>query len=366
MPVNITDVSEFTSPLTAPVGTDSRDTAANVVEAFLQVLGNRTRYVKDVHEALDAVAAKLGVANTFTRGQQIDIADNPGEALIRTTKTSLDSTTNPGNGWKVILECKADPTSFVRVYTGANAPSGHFAVTVNAYWSVSGTYASKWRQDDVAQASFALMVIGTVCYVTSQPAGASPWSSWPSNQGQLNANTLHAVGSVVSDAGMQAVGEYSYASPISRSQTVPVASFVGASYSFVPGSPGSSATHIACTNANGTPCVIPLRVPVGCTTFSITASFNLNGSIASDFRVVAMKADYTVGGASNDVQMGNTTSAAAPGDAKKTILISAGSPHTLDVAAEQYLFHWVAGQVGDKLYGLKVTGWNDSQIVRGW
>lgn len=366
MPVNITDASTFTSPVVAPAGSDSRNNAANVVEALAQALANRTRFNKDTIDALSLAAARLGSANVFTRGQQVDVADNPGEALIRTTKTAHDSTSNPGNGWKLLLECKCDATRYVRLFSGANDPSGMFALTVNAYWQISGTYASKWRKDDNAHDAFALLVTGENLYVTRQDASDSVWSSWPTNQGLVSCNSLQGgAGGIYSDASVSAAGEFAYLPAKARTCYVPKLPFFGSGYALVPGVPGSSATHIVCSSAGGNPCVFPLRIPIGCTTFSLTVSYALNGSVANTFRIVAGKALFTSGGVVNDVQVATVDSDAAPGNGKKTLLVTS-SPHAIDSTLEEYWLEWIGGQAGDQFFGMKALGWDDNANVRGW
>jgi hypothetical protein len=65
MSKNLTELDEFTTPITVPVGTDSRDHAAEDVELIAQRLANRTKY-------LNAHAAKLDAANVFTADQTVN------------------------------------------------------------------------------------------------------------------------------------------------------------------------------------------------------------------------------------------------------------------------------------------------------
>jgi hypothetical protein len=62
---DLTDVDEFSGPIIVPEGLDSRSDAADVVEAALQRVANRTHY-------LNQRTAKLAAANTFAANQQIN------------------------------------------------------------------------------------------------------------------------------------------------------------------------------------------------------------------------------------------------------------------------------------------------------
>jgi hypothetical protein len=61
---NLTEADVFTTPISVPDGTDTHNTAANVVDAIAQALANRTKHLND-H------AAFKDVANTFTAPQTI-------------------------------------------------------------------------------------------------------------------------------------------------------------------------------------------------------------------------------------------------------------------------------------------------------
>lgn len=71
MSKNLTDADQYDSPITVPVGTDSRDDAAGDVELIAQRLANRTHH-------LNTHAAKKDQANTFTANQTIN-----GELTVR-------------------------------------------------------------------------------------------------------------------------------------------------------------------------------------------------------------------------------------------------------------------------------------------
>lgn len=65
MPHNLTEADVFTTPISVPDGLDSRNTAADVVDAIAQALTNRTHY-------LNLHAARTNAANTFTEPQIVD------------------------------------------------------------------------------------------------------------------------------------------------------------------------------------------------------------------------------------------------------------------------------------------------------
>jgi hypothetical protein len=174
-----------------PEGTDTHAIAAENVEDIAQRLANRTAYLKERADN----AAQLDQDNTFTAApQSVDSADN-GVALWETS-----SHAGGGAGpWKLILNYKADPARYVRLYTGIDDVRGHLAITLNAHWHISD---SKWRPDNSAYDSFGLFVINETMVIRRQPAGVFDWTTWPANQGDIlagnavTATTISAVGNV--------------------------------------------------------------------------------------------------------------------------------------------------------------------------
>lgn len=81
MPKVLTETAVFTATVTVPEGTDSRNTAAEDVEAIAQVLADRSRALKAVTD----VAARTNVINNFTPDQQFTTIHASG--LIQSSAT---------------------------------------------------------------------------------------------------------------------------------------------------------------------------------------------------------------------------------------------------------------------------------------
>lgn len=86
---NLTEADAFTTPISVPDGTDTHNTAANVVAALAQALANRTKHLndhvayKDVANTFSAAqtipvlnATDLAVANSATFGNDLVIGDD--------------------------------------------------------------------------------------------------------------------------------------------------------------------------------------------------------------------------------------------------------------------------------------------------
>lgn len=76
----LTETNTYDPTVTVPEGVDSRNTAAEDVEAIAQVLADRTKYLKD---QVDTKVARLASANTFSAGpQHFTTLDSSGNADI--------------------------------------------------------------------------------------------------------------------------------------------------------------------------------------------------------------------------------------------------------------------------------------------
>lgn len=166
MPHNLTDADAFTSPVAVPDGTDSRNNAANVVEALAQVLANRTNY-------LNLRTAKLAAANTFTAAPQtidVNAADVP---AIRVTKTAHDHPSFGTNKWKVVGSWQLSDARWVRLFSGEGTDSA-WAITLNAKWDPSSSQA--WEKDFTASESNMLRCVYGELHWYGRGVGVGTWT----------------------------------------------------------------------------------------------------------------------------------------------------------------------------------------------
>lgn len=174
----LVEIDDFTASITVPEAGDARSDAAEVVADIPQRLANRTKNLdRRVNER-----AVLASANVFIAAPQtVNSTDNE-VALFETSTGSLDDPAVPGNDWKSIDNFKCESTRNFHTYTGGNNGAGMFAVVVNAHWHKSD---SKWRYDKAGEDCFALLVIDEQLRICRQTATHAPWSTWPTDKGDV-------------------------------------------------------------------------------------------------------------------------------------------------------------------------------------
>jgi hypothetical protein len=179
---DIVEDDEFTTPITVPDGTDSRNDAAEVVEAIAQALGNRT-FSLLTHSAFHDSANHFTASNVFdeliaaTLG--ITVANpNAGEAAVTLTTSAIDDLA-VGNKWKNFLEAAvANAAMNVNVWTGNDTGGeSHVAITLNVYWDAA---TQMWNQSNAAHASFAILLHADakIAALVAKPAASAPWALW--------------------------------------------------------------------------------------------------------------------------------------------------------------------------------------------
>lgn len=169
MPKNLTeDNSSYPATVTVPLGGDSHSTLAEYMEAFVQVLANRTAWLKDM----------VNRSNTWTTQQFVDTAQNPDMPYLISTRTpgecNVTGTPEPTNPWRMIAKLPTGITSnvFVRLYWG-DGTEGVFAAVTNAYWR---PHSQQWRQEDATFASYALIVGIDGAALWRKPSGSGDWN----------------------------------------------------------------------------------------------------------------------------------------------------------------------------------------------
>jgi len=191
----LTELDDFTSPITVPDGTDSRNNAAEVVEALAQALANRTK-------AINEHVAWFDVANVFTEGNTFEdnilakagvgvdsaSANSPGLTMF----TSADADPNSGNRWKTVVQALlGGGNSDTMMFSGIPSEQAQLLFSINARWE---PVTQRWIQQDPSLPSSAFMLTWSgriqVCFVT---VGASPWATWPlSNSTELRVGNVTA------------------------------------------------------------------------------------------------------------------------------------------------------------------------------
>lgn len=206
---NLTDVDNFTTPITVPDGADSRNNAAEVVEAIAQALANRT-FALLTHAAFhDSPNHFSGGSSTFDEVINATIGmatSNPvaSEASL-TVFTSPDDDVAPGNKWKLIVQALlGGAAADAMVWTGIPAGEAQMLITINALWDPT---TQQWSQQTAALHSFALMLSHAGLTTFSRvDSGSGAWSSWPvTGNTEVRAQTLQAKGSVNADADVNAI-----------------------------------------------------------------------------------------------------------------------------------------------------------------
>lgn len=190
---DLTDIDEFTTPITVPDGTDSRNNAAEVVEAIAQALANRT-FALATHSAYHDEANTFSEVNTFQESisaQQGIQVSNPaaGEPAI-TQYSSPDDDPAPGNRWKSIIQAAiGGALGNTAMWSGIPSHDGQLLFTINAYWDATNQL---WNQSTNTLHSFALMMSHAGVVTASRVnSGSAAWASWP-----VTGTSLFRAGSV--------------------------------------------------------------------------------------------------------------------------------------------------------------------------
>lgn len=244
MPSTVTEIDEFTAPLAVPDGDDDMSDAADVVQAFVQGLANRSFYLLTRQVRNDG-------DSTVTDGKLVINTSSPDIPALELFRSPGED--DPSNVWREWTKARLDTSGarFAKLYYGS-ADAGSFAVVVNATWQLSPPL---WLQDNPAMKSLAVFVSpNNGLEYTEQASGVASWSSWPTTagnilaRGNLNAKALGSAGdcSIVGDFKYLGLG-YKL-----RTSIIPIASACG---SYVRTASGSI------KQGDGTFIAWPVRLP---------------------------------------------------------------------------------------------------------
>lgn len=219
MPKNLTETSNFDSPIVVPLGSDSHSTLAEYIEAIAQKLTNRSKWLQDI----------VARTNTWATQQLFDTAQNPDMPYIISSRhpgeCNVTGTPEPANPWRMFAKFPSGvPNVFVRLYWGGGVTEGFFAITYNAYWR---PHNQRWRQEDAGAYSFGVLVGGLASMFVSKDPASADWltSAWQ-KLGEVQARDFHAANDVIADNQISC-NSYYYVDSQARKEQLPLSSAFG-------------------------------------------------------------------------------------------------------------------------------------------
>lgn len=197
MPKNLTEADTFDATIQVPVGTDSRNQAAQDVERVAQGLANRTHYLH-THAGLLAANQQWTGTNQYAAALSTLVQALIQSASLDVAALKTATAGNPTGSFTCHLELRIDSGHSVYVYTGADSIDliGALFIVVNAHWAPGGG-AGTWSQVDGTKPSCALIMRSGNTRVVGFPSGQAPWAAWPQT-------TIGAFGSTLMAEVMQA------------------------------------------------------------------------------------------------------------------------------------------------------------------
>jgi hypothetical protein len=162
-------------------------TDLDAAEADIDTLQSDLDTLEAATAALASDAARKSQQNTFVKSQIINTESNwADDPLLTTTAKPGDDPTDlsgvpaaPGsNRWKLVLACPTQGGAWAGIFVG-QSPYGA-ALVNNARWHIP---TQKWRQLDDGYASTGIIGRSGQWVASYKPAGASPWTDWPTDNG---------------------------------------------------------------------------------------------------------------------------------------------------------------------------------------
>lgn len=295
------DLASFAAPVTVPDGTDSRNTAAEDVEAIAQVLTDRT-FTLLSRAALLAQNNLFTAVNVFEQlvtGQlgfavTAEAANTPAFDLL----TSPDDDPNPGNKWKKIAQALIGGGAMhAMMFSGTPGGEAQLLFTLNAQWD---PVAQTWSQQTAAGGvhSFALLISHAGVTTFSRVAnGSGAWAAWPvtsttelraqtatvttvNASGSINAtldlnadNDVSALGDLLAGGDVKIDGEYTYNGGVKTGRVLKIRLEdivqAGGGNAF-----GTCGIRVVGTNE----CFLPIRAPIGANLGIASVLLNAAGS----------------------------------------------------------------------------------------
>jgi len=300
--------------------------------------------------------ARLTSANTFTRGQIVDVTD-AAEALLSTTLASTKDA-NPSNPWQLIIRSEN-----LRLYSGVNtgAVQGGIALTYNAKWVPSSNH---WEPVVTSQNAYLFSINYGNIYATAQLSvtggGPANWATWPAYGSAVRGDmflgrnmnvggAISTIGGITTTTGNfnAAAGDYIY-SPAKSRLPMPlplsygsddIVIVIGSDYGAIDGSAGSK--HF------------PLRFPANMSSCTVEIMFKQSSATPSTFEVYNLQSDWTAKTITRGV-VGSATTPATSGVNTVTISVP------FIVFDAEYRLRWAAGSTSDLLYAARATSMQDN------
>lgn len=348
MPHALTELDDFTTPITVPDGTDSRSDAAEVVEGIAQALANRTK-------AINEHVAWFDAANTFTEpntfednilaqdGVGVDSVGASAAAL--TVFTSPDDDPNPGNRWKKVIQALVGgELCDAMMWSGIPSHDGQLLFTINARWDAA---TQRWIQQTNTLHSFALILSYTgVSTFSRKDSGSGPWASWPvTGTTEVRAGTVTATDLVIGG------GAISYATPRVRTTAIALSRFVGPDIFFST----FGQTGIALASTEIVVCDLRMRALAVLNQVQVLVEPAAAG-------IMTLRAhhrgtqDWTT---PNQTAGTLVSSAPSDGTANKQVLTVDFGGLTVS-EDEDYWITLQGGNANDKLYAARLVNWSDA------
>lgn len=327
---NLTEADTYPATVTVPDGTDSRNQAAEDVEAIAQVLANRTNN-------LNLHAAKKNAANVFTVAPQTVTQNDASQAALVVDTGAADDA-NPANLWKNELGFLVSDTGggYNNLYAGVRTGPGQWIHAINAFWDVAN---QRWQADNSSYDSFAIIYdIANGVTVSRRPAGAGTWTSWPTTSGNITVGGNLIV----------TTGNFEYAAPVARSVALRLSAGKGIA-------PELSTNEYVPTNFGVDVIMVPLPpVPAGASLTGVDCSAHQNTTSPNSFKLWKRHVNYSTPAAPTFTQVGSTATHASSSGYPATVSIDPGGLTVINVADEYYV-EWLPADAGDKLVGIRVN-----------
>lgn len=353
-------------PVYVPVGTDTRNDAADVVEAMAQAIVNRVKYIGDILAALAALDfARRDAFNAFTAGP-LTVNDSDGDGVI--ASEVYPGGIAAGNKYLPIGDFRCTSTVNARLYVGDSGAQGNFVVTLNAEWDIA---TQLWSSDDTSVASYALFFGGSAndALLTERAAGAGTWATWATATSGLSqlrlrsvdaydvsadhdlsaTNLVSCAGDVDAGGDVNASGNFLYTSPKTRTTSIKLMSFNLGSATI------SNYGRDGIVLGAGNIVVARLELPSGATFDQVDVIVSPNGASAMTLRAHRR----TAGNFSTPVHGTGSTidSDTSSGTSQQVLTVNFGSLTVSET--EEYWISIEDGQAGDLIQEARIYQWTD-------
>lgn len=299
----LTEVDTFTATITVPEGTDSRDTAADVVEALSQGLANRTK-------RLNLHTAKIDEENTFTEAQIIN-------STLDVNGTGQFDDLTVVDGFQVGGDAQIPSVVGNTGFAADVLVSGDLAVTGDA------------TIPDIA---------GNVTI-----------------DGDLIAGDIDATGDIFAGDDVIATGDFQYGGGI-KSRSTYLNMFRGEGQWLY--SSAGAVRHMEAGNT-GDAQAWPICLPHGATLTEVRMLVDKAGGGSMTLRLYKKTANGAFSSAPSEAQVGSTDT--ETGSGVQTLAVLSLS-EVIDLTAAEYYAFVIAGDAGDVAYQIRVQ-WQESAIT---